>query len=607
MKHRFPIALLCAVALVALAYLPAALSNQYVWDDWDLFVFSRGLHDPALLWQTLFSPVLPETSYLRPAVLATFAAEFQLWGLDTRLSHTINLALHLLNVCLVGFLGKTLCERNNVQIAWIPASIAALLYGVHPALVESTAWAAGRFDLMVTTFSIGAVLAFLSPRLAVRTAGAAVLFFLAALSKESAVAVPIVMALLYVALNRDVPLLALPKRVLTSLELAPFAAVFFAGVVYLAVRASALDQMLHVDAKVSGGLNTAAERLGFAGQTLIHYVKASVLPFTNISPMHPFDASAMTGMQIGLGIAALAAAVAGIAATLRFRQMEMALVASWFACLLPVLNLLPITISENIGHDRFLAMPLAFGSVAIGMLFSRVAASMDLPRTLKPAFAATLVGWVAISWIATKSAVPLWSSDVALWTWAYGKHPDSMYVSNNLAGTLVNAGRYADALKVLGEEPTPARPDREMNRARIQLKQGDLDAATGTLDSITSRIESIASKPFPTDGGSGFLANRLVIIYIQTRAEVLIEAKDFAGALEWIDRLKSVAPRYAHVYRLKSRAFAGLGDWAASERELKTTMSLVPAEFVEADSRSYSEFIAALCVSGDEGACLRAK
>lgn len=70
------------------------------------------------------------------------------------------------------------------------------LYGVHPALIEAVAWAAGRFDLMVTFFYLLCLWVYLSFDGAKRILLIMPLYFCACFSKEMAVTLPAVLLLI---------------------------------------------------------------------------------------------------------------------------------------------------------------------------------------------------------------------------------------------------------------------------------------------------------------------------------------------------------------------------------------------------------------------------
>ena len=124
----------------------------------------------------------------RPLGFATYRAEWQLWGTAARPRHGFDLLLH--GVCSVLFL--LLVRRLGVPepLDWL----GALVFAGNGVRVEAVAWSGARFDTLAVLFGLAAAVCLLrSGRIwwvASLVATAA-----ACLSKESAYAVPVLLAL----------------------------------------------------------------------------------------------------------------------------------------------------------------------------------------------------------------------------------------------------------------------------------------------------------------------------------------------------------------------------------------------------------------------------
>ena len=119
-------------------------------------------------------------AYYRPLVTASYALDARLSGTSPLGYHATNLALHVVATLLVLALVRRLAIGDGV------AACAALVFAVHPALVEVVAWVPGRNDSLLAVFALGAVVAFARGSLAVHLACFAAALF----SKETALAVP---------------------------------------------------------------------------------------------------------------------------------------------------------------------------------------------------------------------------------------------------------------------------------------------------------------------------------------------------------------------------------------------------------------------------------
>jgi hypothetical protein len=182
-RYRGDALLAAAVSLVAaVAYVPA-LSAGFTSDDFLIVALMQetgGLEGTAAFFTRGFY------DYYRPLVFLSHALDWELWGMRAAGFHLTNVLLHAANTALVFALGRRL-------LAPLWACAAALLFGLHPSSHEAVYWIAARFDLAATCFGLIALLALTSGGRERYAAGAAA-FLLALLSKESAVAIPIVVA-----------------------------------------------------------------------------------------------------------------------------------------------------------------------------------------------------------------------------------------------------------------------------------------------------------------------------------------------------------------------------------------------------------------------------
>jgi len=115
-------------------------SNQYVhsfsaWPHWFLSDF----------WNITDAAILPtgRIAYWRPAVSASYALDWSLSGGNPFVFHVTNLFWH----ALVGGLSFVVFRRWLGGALW-PATLAALLFLVHPTKAESVAWISGRTDVI---------------------------------------------------------------------------------------------------------------------------------------------------------------------------------------------------------------------------------------------------------------------------------------------------------------------------------------------------------------------------------------------------------------------------------------------------------------------------
>lgn len=616
MERLKSISPLVAAAIVAaailIAYLPGQLGRGYVWDDWQLFVLSTALHDPASAVEAMTRPILAGSTYFRPGVLFSYFVEFQLFGLNPVASHSINLALHVANALLVVGLAMALSKRLATPVSGLGLVAAGLAYGLHPALVEPTVWASGRFDLLATFFSLLALRAYASDKALVRTLGTAAAFFAAALCKEAAVAVPFAMGLILLCELRAMPLTEQFRAALQPQRLAPFVAVVAAGLGYLYLRYTALNDLAQANERLLNEFDTVFEHAALVGATLLHYIRAALLPFINIGPFHPLMSVSMQGAMPWVYVLALAAALGSLVNWMRSRPPGGLFVLAFLLALLPVLNIAPLQIGGNIGHDRFLTLPLAF--LAVALAFLRMPSSVPAGKIERWQRIGTfaLGAWLLISALTIKSTIPMWASDLSLWSWAYARHKSFEPARDNAAISLAQAGRVDEAREIMGPIPDEGTPSEFLIRTEIAIRSGNIPEAERLLATIGSWIESIrrqgGMEQSQTASVLGLGSMREEVLYSQFTADLALMQGQYAEALEANERLARIAPSYPTVWRQRAMILAGLGRWAQVDEALDRMDSFTPASIRPQANESFRVFVNVLCEQDKrQDACEAAK
>jgi hypothetical protein len=174
-----PAAAAVAMAAAVVVYLPS-LRGGFIWDDPLVLQQLRAIGSPRDLF--ILPPIIPKF-YFRPLVFVTYLLDRALGGETPFWFHVSVLVFHVINVLLVWLLARRLFAGNGVIAAG-----GALLFAVYPTHVESVAWMAGRSDVLVCLLVLVTVLLFLNREAGYTPWLGALTFFLAALSKETALA-----------------------------------------------------------------------------------------------------------------------------------------------------------------------------------------------------------------------------------------------------------------------------------------------------------------------------------------------------------------------------------------------------------------------------------
>lgn len=441
--------------IVALCLYAPVTGFGFVWDDYDYLVAPGGASGWSALWAMALRPFLDSTNYFRPLALLSLGAEQILWS-GPASSHAVNLLLHACNSILVGRLGAMLGAqlRPAARPAWT-GLLAGTLYACHPALTEAVAWISGRFDLLATFFCLLLLLcdrAIAAPRL--RAAGVGLLFLCAALCKEMALGLALMLPLWHYAF---LP----PARGLLDREHAlVYLAVFVAGLACLGLRDLGLG---HVYASTAGlrPQGSFIESAALVGKTLAAFWTACLFPFGTLSPLHELDALPVPwgGMPV-FGFAGLALAGMLLRNNLRSGARTSLLLCASVLAFVPAMNLLPLESQRTFFNERFLVLPLAPLCMWVALL---AAGAMPRPRVL--ALAPVLI-WMLAAIPSLRQAQAHWKSELDLWLWAYSRAPASVQALENLQGILLEAGYSGDSLN-LAEHTRSSTP-----QAFTPLQQG---------------------------------------------------------------------------------------------------------------------------------------
>lgn len=447
-------ALLIAVFCVLLYY--PVIGHGYVWDDTLLFLDNTGLVHEPLSWSLLAKPVLEGTSYLRPLVFLSWFAEFKVYGgARPEVSHAINVLLHSFNSVLVFFLALFFLKRKLSDSSLFASFAAALLYVCHPALVEATAWVSGRFDLLCTTFILLSCLAYvyLFEKKILSAVIVGVSFLLALFSKELGAVLPVLLVCLWFAFRGEEKavfsvdgikhFIGENKAVVMALG-----GVFFC---YLLIRAGAPGGVYHISLSQKFFFSTVfIEQMPLLALRM--YFWATVFPFSSVDPIHPISAQAVGGLGFLLNLAMLVATFCFFKFGRKLGNTQYWFVISWFICLLPVLHFIPLTLMDNVIHQRFMTAPLAFFSIAFGGWCGSFYSWARSDGRARHAIAVVSIGvYLFVCVLITRSVLPIWSSDAMLWGWAHKKYPESDTAFNNYVYGLIKEGAYDEALSVAQE------------------------------------------------------------------------------------------------------------------------------------------------------------
>lgn len=454
------LALLVAVSAIIACY--GAREGGFVLDDQTYVVRNPAVVGDASPWVSPTPPDRPELGLYRPLTIATYRWQFEGVGLDASAFRTFNLALHAIVSALVFWVARRL------RLSRPGAFFAGAFFAVHPVHAEAVGWIVGRAELLATFFSLLAILARPDGRStsSARSIAAAGCYAAAALSKESALALPLVLVML----DRfeGASWRATLGRVLGYGAIA---------VASIALRISILGRWSPdvSDHPILAGLDLP-QRLELAFRVMALAAENLALPFDLSIYYEPRTIGGAWRLILGVVIAVLAL----FALLPRHALATRAGSALLCAGLLPILHLVPI---GWLFGDRFLYLP----SVGFVLLAASLGSAMRSRGGRIVGGSACLAAAFALC----VGRMPVFASDLSLWRDAVAKDPASGFAHHQLAGLLKDEGRLeyvSDAEKGAVHhwmESLRVEPD-HLFAARAHLELGHYSLAR--LDDPTSAL-----------------------------------------------------------------------------------------------------------------------
>ena len=423
----------------------------------DVWAFQRG---------TLTKDIPPP--YYRPLFTAYLTINYHLFGLWEPGWHLMNLLVHTGATLAIYFLLKRLSGDRVI------ATIAALIFGLHPAHVESVSWISGIPDPLAALFSVPSLIWYVR----YRTEGekkflvaSVIAYGLSALCKETPLALPLVFIAWEFARAR-------PKRSFnpqmreTIPQLISYALM---AVAYLVLRFCVLG-------RISWKHPFMAQVPDYAIWMTVPYVVVSYLRHL----IAPFYLSLIYGTSfitsatdprflVPTGLLLFAAVLLWVYRKKLSGDFWIAL-ALIVAPLLPVLNL-RVFHFEYIVQDRYLYLP------SIGFCYLVAILIVRLSRR-QAHLAAILGGVIVIAFGASTIAQNrVWHDAVALWQRAVYYSPASWSTHYNLGLAYLNLKQNDAALAQLAEAKrlSPREPTALNNFALAQNAVGQKTEAIATV------------------------------------------------------------------------------------------------------------------------------
>lgn len=469
---RFDLITAVLIAILCFVAYATVFGHDFINFDDDIYVYenarvSSGLTARSIAWAfTTF-----HATNWHPITWLSHQLDVSLFGMNAAGHHLINVVIHAANSVLVFFFLRALTGD-----LW-KCAIAAGIFAVHPAHVESVAWIAERKDVLSTLFWLLASISYVryTKDIADKRAywASVILFAVGLMAKPMLVTFPFVLLLLDL----------WPLKRIAELNWTSLRPVLFEKIPFFAL--AAVSAVITVLAQGSGGAIQTLERFPLQDRLLNALVSYSKYLLMMVYPVdlgvwYPFDANFST-----IQIAAAAIVFIGTSAVALWQiRSRPYLFVGWFwfvGTLVPVIGL--VQVGRQALADRYTYVPYIGLSIAVIWLAADLAKRVNIP-VIVPRVAGVIAVFTLT--IVTFGQVKFWKNSETLYTRTLAVTKNNYLAEANYCQHLEQLNRLDEAVKHCGNaiEADPRGLDALNTLGTVQMKQGKLDDARRNFNSV---------------------------------------------------------------------------------------------------------------------------
>jgi len=456
------------LAATFIAYFPAT-SAGYVWDDNELLRENRLVHVGDGLYRFWFTTEAPD---YWPLSSTTFWLEWRIWGDHPLPYHVFNILLHALSAVLFWRVLKRL------NLGEPGAFLAALIFAIHPVMVESVVWISERKTVLSMVWYMLAVLAYLrfEDRGLKRDYGLAILAAAAALlAKTAVVMLPMILLLL----------IWWRRGTLTWRDIVRTAPFFLLSLIL------GLVTIWFQHHNAIGGLDVRPEglasRIASVGWVVWFYLYKIVFP-VNLAMIYP--RWEIPGQNV-LSFVPLILLIVGFVVLWSFRKRRtrgaLVALASFVMVLMPVLGLLDMAyarFSLVADHLQYPGTPGVIALIGGGLAALFLRAWLKRKKAAEVAFViivpAIVLTLVALTW----QQAGLYCDEFRLWSHTIAVNDRAWNAYTGRAKVLADRGEWGQALMDYSKaiELSPDDAQHYINRGSGYASVGDYARALKDYD-----------------------------------------------------------------------------------------------------------------------------
>ncbi|NIP38178.1 MAG: tetratricopeptide repeat protein [Candidatus Dadabacteria bacterium] len=558
-KNKRPLIFSFAIFVISILVFLPSIKNDFVWDDEEVIEKTHFLYKAS----SIKDIIIPSTAehkkalYYRPVHYISIVFDNYLWGVRSFGFHLTNILLHALNSLLVFFLFRLVLREYKVSDSEFTPLIGAVLFVLQPIHTESVSWVAGRTDMLSALFFLLAFIFHIKlkkNRLLLPLAG--ISYFLSLLSKELAIAFPLVV------LSFDY----LSKNLRRSNILIYFCYLALT-ILYLYLRGRAYINVPEIE--------IIAENTDKAGSLFIYLEPARILLnsyfFYIYKLLFPVDLNAFIAAvpkDSFYTLSSLITLVFICSLTFYFGLKKHSLLLFSFLFVLftlgPSVTVALSGIAATPLAERYLYLPSVGFIIMITYLINK------LRYRLSSNVVVIIFTLIALSYLVlciNRQAV--WKDSLSLWTDTSSKSYLSPIVHTNYGSALADEGQYEKAIKEFRIALSPELGDSNRGKALSSINLGNVYISLEKY-SLAEKWFIRANKFDPSYGRTYYHLGLINFI----KAETTSSKKYYKTAEKHLLKTFEYYHSYGIAHLLLSKVYIGQGKIYDAKKQARLALSI---------------------------------
>jgi tetratricopeptide (TPR) repeat protein len=420
------------ITLIIVIVFSNSLKSDFAWDDKYLIVSNPYVKDfsylPKVFTSQLYDGSGIESNFYRPLQLFSFAIDYSIWKLNPFGYHLTSLLLHIFNSALVYYTVFIICSSFPI------AFLAALMFGVSPAISGAAYYISARADLLMAFFVFLSILFFIKyreTRKKVLYVISIISFILSMLCKEMAMILPFLLVI-EVFRNRG-----------KKISLRPLFLYFIILFLYIFLRVNFTTASSgFTDQSFPAGI-PLWKRILTDFNVIVVYIRLLLFPSGLHMQRFIKPAEGLFKTDVLLAAALIAFLIVVIRRLSRNDKIFLYAAAWFFVCLLPVLNIYPISVFL---HEMWLYLP----SVGFYMFFSAFIVKIIAKKINKIAAILFITSYVTYYCLTTIAYGKTWHDSISLFSNDLKYETTSPFrhlLYNNAAMAYYNKGEFEKSIE----------------------------------------------------------------------------------------------------------------------------------------------------------------